>query len=539
MKWQKTIGLILFLTGMVVLLSGCSQPSPRPADLYAHAPQVRYQRAGSTPQELPPPQRQALGINDAVTVDGSGKARLRFADYLVVEIYRDTDLRIEGRADPEAPPAYRLRLEGGTINGTLNPQQLASQRVQPELIIDTKWAVVRAMGTTFLVHYNRLREMTWVVVKRGVVTVTAAGIEVTVGAGQQTWVEPGEAPVDPRLACRDLVGERGDLFPLVDELTAGAIHDVDLLPCPEEVEPAATPTPTRMRTPVPTGTRTPTPTGTRTPRPTETQTPTPTRTRTPTATGTRTPTRTATVTPTSTPALAPPDVRLISELQLSNLSPLVGESVNVTFKVRNYGEQTFTARYFGVKGRGPGDSLEDFLWIENVSIAPGAEYTYSRGRSFSTPGEYWFTPHYSPDGTSWIDITWPDGRVSYVYITVNVPLPDLTVDVAEVSIYVTPGWAIEVTISNVGAGTILEQNIRVQYFIGPCGDPDSGQFLDEENLTISLSPGSFFSYIQESLTYYAYEGANIRVVVDVDNDVAESDEGNNEVAEDFNCQAPY
>jgi len=49
--------------------------------------------------------------------------------------------------------------------------------------------------------------------------------------------------------------------------------------------------------------------------------------------------------------------------------------------------------------------------------------TSSRGRSFSTPGEYWFTPHYSPDGTNWIDITWPDGRTSYVYITVAVPSP--------------------------------------------------------------------------------------------------------------------
>lgn len=112
-------------------------------------------------------------------------------------------------------------------------------------------------------------------------------------------------------------------------------------------------------------------------------------------------------------------MRLISELQLSNINPSVGESVNATFKVRNYGGQTFTARYFGIKGRGPNDSMQDFLWIENVSIAPETEYTYSRNKSFSTPGAYWFTPHYSPDGTQWIDITWPDGRTNYVYITVQ------------------------------------------------------------------------------------------------------------------------
>ena len=532
MKWQKLISVILFLISTVVLLSDCTPPPSRTADLYPRATRVYYQRAGSPPQELSTPQRQALGTNDAVTVDDWGEARLRFADYLVVEIYRDSDLRIEGLADPEAPPAYRLRLEGGSINGTLNPQQLADRRVQPELRIDTKWAVVRAMGTTFFVYYDRSREMTWVVVKRGAVTVTAAGVEVTVQANEQTWVEAGGTPVDPLLACRNLVG---DLFPTIDELTNRAIPDEYLLPCPEQIEPTVAPAPTSTRTPVPTGTPTPTPTGTGTPRPT--WTPTPTGTRTPTCTPTfaptATPTRTPTVTPTRTPSLPPADVRLVSELQLSSRSPLVDENVNATFRVRNYGGQTFTARYFGVKGRGPGNSLEDFLWIENVSIAPGAEYTYSRGRSFSTPGNYWFTPHFSPDGTSWIDITWPDGRTSYVYITVNVLLPDLTVDVdsfVETTVAYQP--VIRVTISNIGSGAVSGQNIRIQYFVGPYGDPGGGQLEIDERRTISLSPGQSISYIPKPrLT--AYSGANIRVVVDVDNDVAESNEGNNEVAKDF------
>jgi hypothetical protein len=223
---------------------------------------------------------------------------------------------------------------------------------------------------------------------------------------------------------------------------------------------------------------------------------------------------------------------LISDLQLSNLSPLVGESVNATFKVRNYEEQTFTARYFGVKGRGPKDSLQDFLWIENVSIALGGEYTYSRNKSFSTPGAYWFTPHYSPDGTQWIDITWPDGRTSYVYITVGELLPDLTVDVAEVSISGTPGRAIEVTISNIGSGAISGRSIRIQCFKGPFGYPDEGKLVIDERRVISLSPGQSINYIPEPMLS-AWSGANIRVVVDVDNDVAESNEGNNEVAEDF------
>jgi hypothetical protein len=134
----------------------------------------------------------------------------------------------------------------------------------------------------------------------------------------------------------------------------------------------------------------------------------------PPATPTPTSTPTATRTPTATPAPRPADVRLISDLEISNRSLSVEESVKATFKVRNYGEQTFNARYFGVKGRGIDGSIQDFPWIEDVSIAPGAEYTYSRDESFSTPGEYWFSPSYSPDGVNWSDITWPDGRASYV-----------------------------------------------------------------------------------------------------------------------------
>ncbi|MFQ5812688.1 MAG: PKD domain-containing protein [Anaerolineae bacterium] len=155
--------------------------------------------------------------------------------------------------------------------------------------------------------------------------------------------------------------------------------------------------------------------------PETTPAPTPTPTLTPTTTPTHTPTSAPTYTPTRTPTPRPADVRLISELQISNLSPLVGESVKATFRVRNYGDQTFTATKFLVKGRGPDNSIQDFRPMDNFSLDPGAEYTYAEYRSFSAPGEYWFTPHYSPDGANWLDITWPDGRTSYVYITVQAP----------------------------------------------------------------------------------------------------------------------
>ncbi len=216
---------------MILALAGCggSVTTPLasgPVDLSTLKTQVRFQRgeggiqAGSTLKE------EKLDENDAVTVDASGRANLRFEDYLVVDIYRDSDLRIEGLADPKAPPAYRLRLEGGTINGAMDAQQLAGKHVQPELRIDTKWAVIRDVDTVFIVYYDKTSEQTWVVVKRGTMSVEAGGKKVIVKGGQQTWVEPGQPPIDPIPACRNLVESR---FPLIDNLTNNVLPDLDWL----------------------------------------------------------------------------------------------------------------------------------------------------------------------------------------------------------------------------------------------------------------------------------------------------------------------
>jgi len=141
---------------------------------------------------------------------------------------------------------------------------------------------------------------------------------------------------------------------------------------------------------------------------------------------------------------------LTSPLELSNLRPLVGERVHAAFKVRNYGEQTFTARKFVLKGRGPDGSIQDFLMIDDLSLAPGEDYTYSSSRSFSVPGEYWFTPHYSPDGVSdWRDITWPDGRTDSVHINVVPDYPPrVQISIEPSTIYKGADLVIKVTASD-------------------------------------------------------------------------------------------
>jgi surface antigen len=164
--------------------------------------------------------------------------------------------------------------------------------------------------------------------------------------------------------------------------------------------------------------------GTPTPTPTGTPTSTPTRMPTPTGTPTATPTRTPPPRPTDTPRpAAPARAVLTSDLVVSPTSPQPGQSVNARFTVRNIGGQTFTARYFGVQGRGPGGANYDFLWMENFTLGPGQEFTYDANRSLDQAGRYEFVPQYSPDGRTWVDLTWPDGRSSRATVDVRTSAP--------------------------------------------------------------------------------------------------------------------
>jgi len=130
-----------------------------------------------------------------------------------------------------------------------------------------------------------------------------------------------------------------------------------------------------------------------------------------------------TVPPTQPPPTQPSPARivLVSGLVLSRSQAVPGEWVNASFRVKNIGGQTFRARYFGVKGRGPGDSDYSFHWIENFTLAPGQEFGYDANRTFERIGTHWFTPNYSVDGSTWTDVKWQDGRTSYVTIQIVPP----------------------------------------------------------------------------------------------------------------------
>ena len=349
-------------------------PTPTPvraADLSAEKTKVQYRHPGEAVEEVDVGDHEPVGTGDEINTDENGLGILTFADFLRVEIFRETGLQVKAAPDPDAPPIVKLYLALGTTLQKL--QKRAGERVV--VTTETEWATITSVATTYLVSVDE-DGVTSVFVYEGEARVEAQQRTVTLQPGQATFVKPREAPQPPTDAEMAAVDD-----------WVGAAREAEEVGSIKPVIFPSTATPTSTSTP----------------------------------TATLTPTRTPTATPTPRPA----DVRLISDLQISNLKPFVGESADAAFKVRNYGEQTFTARYFGVKGRGPDGSIQDFFMIEKFSLAPGAEYTYSSSRSFTAPGEYWFTPHYSPDGANWLDITWPDGGVSYVYSTVvqdNLPV---------------------------------------------------------------------------------------------------------------------
>lgn len=197
-------------------------PPAEGVELEAESAEVRYGGGGNPDTLLPPANVSTLAQGDAIDVNTVGRAELRFADYLWVHIFRDSGLSVESSIDPDAPPLAVYHLRAGTTFNTMTPAGAAERRLR----ITAGEVVITALGTEFLVHHDPSSGATWVVVREGTVSVSAMGREVIVRAGQQSWVEAGGPPADPRPATREETGER---FPLVDDLTNGNMHDDDVL----------------------------------------------------------------------------------------------------------------------------------------------------------------------------------------------------------------------------------------------------------------------------------------------------------------------
>ena len=249
-RWTSAQRLLIAAFGLAVVLVACATPRSGPAVpvtavpapmtpaqviLEARHSNVSYLPSGST-TEKPVSEGKPLAVQkgDGVTVDLGGEAWVKFIDLLTVRVFRksDAELDLQGIADPNLSPAESvIKLHNGAAFGIL------AEQANKRLSVQTKWAVVQVTGTEFWVYYDPVSEITWVVVVRGHVDVTAGGATVTVPERFQTWVRPAAPPEPPIPATRPIVG---GLFPLADDLTNGALTDGFLLGNPQcTVRPAS------------------------------------------------------------------------------------------------------------------------------------------------------------------------------------------------------------------------------------------------------------------------------------------------------------
>ncbi len=199
--------------------------------------------------QVPSGQTSDMTMGDGVDVDHTGMAFLHFPDYMLVRIFRDTGLKVEEMTEPNAPPAAKLRMDGGTVFVDVD----SSVKF---VSIENDVAVVTAMGTSFWVHVRPEDHATWVLVKQGKVVLGRGRSAVIVKPGFQSWVAPGENPHEPVPNLREYVPP--DILPPMDELTGNRAADADVFRVVMGGGRAPTPTPTPTTTPVPTLMPTPT-----------------------------------------------------------------------------------------------------------------------------------------------------------------------------------------------------------------------------------------------------------------------------------------
>lgn len=241
---SRRVALFNALIVGLIVVAGCgttAQPDPvAQTALTAKKSQVKHQPQGQNEQEVPQDSTRPLSKGDAINVDTQGRALLRFADALLVDVFHDTQLSIKGQVDPAASVLEMYILQGGATLTEVDLDRIAQKRVS----LSTKWAVIDDLGTQFFSYYDPQTETTWVVVLKGVVevhapnaAVPAAQQTVRVPSGWQTWVEPRQPPLPPRPATRAAVGNR---FPTLEQLTGGEYTDAGVLPSLQSFVPAQT-----------------------------------------------------------------------------------------------------------------------------------------------------------------------------------------------------------------------------------------------------------------------------------------------------------
>lgn len=117
-----------------------------------------------------------------------------------------------------------------------------------------------------------------------------------------------------------------------------------------------------------------------------------------------------------------PQLIVSQPLSLSATSPAVNQSITATFKVKNIGGMAMTLQTLSAGSRRGSDwngVNTDFPSAANITLEPGAEYTYQQSRSFDMAGAYFAEPVVLVND-QWGGIPDSNGGFSRVSFNVNV-----------------------------------------------------------------------------------------------------------------------
>lgn len=195
MKWI-TASIVLSVAIALLFVACAPQASPAaslgPAFDTAEAEANRdgvFTVRGAAREVLPSPRQQFLAVGDGVNVDETGRALVRFADLLTVEVLRKGGLVLQGLPTDEQSAVVTVLQSGGTLLSDFRP----GAEVERRFTIRTEFAVITATGTRFLVSREADSPLEWVVALDAAaddLQVTAGGVTKPVPANIARWIAP-------------------------------------------------------------------------------------------------------------------------------------------------------------------------------------------------------------------------------------------------------------------------------------------------------------------------------------------------------------
>ena len=175
--------------------------TPAPEFPFAQADAARdavsLQRWEVAPQPLAAPASTQLLPGDGLNVDETGRAILRFSDFLTVEVLRDAALQIR---ELDISNRSALALLGQSGGAFVNDLTSTTTRLEHRVVVTSEFARITATGTKWLLVKERNTPLEWLIALDAApndLTVAANSIEKYAPTGVAYWIAPIGRPSIP------------------------------------------------------------------------------------------------------------------------------------------------------------------------------------------------------------------------------------------------------------------------------------------------------------------------------------------------------